>query len=157
MLGFKVHNENNKLFGVVDHDLIKWTTQFEMKSSLLIHQIVHFITPREPITLNWNYHKETLDMNSNLQDFVRTTVDRMDNFDEKNLECIKEVVVEAIDFYKLKSFEEVEESQLGKIKFLHIHSIVEENLLSKIAEISMGLDQGYYIEDVYEGRVIREY
>ena len=96
-------------------------------------------------------------MNSNLQDFVRTTVDRMDNFDEKNLECIKEVVVEAIDFYKLKSFEEVEESQLGKIKFLHIHSIVEENLLSKIAEISMGLDQGYYIEDVYEGRVIREY
>ena len=96
-------------------------------------------------------------MNSNLQDFVKNTVGGMDNFDEKNLECIKEVVTEAIDFYKLKSYEEVEESQLGKIRFLHIHSIMEENLLSKIAEISMGINKGYYIEDVYEGRVIREY
>lgn len=96
-------------------------------------------------------------MNSNLQDFVKNTVDGMDNFDEKNLECIKEIVTEAIDFYKLKSYEEVEESQLGKIRFLHIHSIMEENLLSKIAEIAMGIDNGYYIEDVYEGHVIREY
>lgn len=96
-------------------------------------------------------------MSSNLKDFVKMTVAGMDNFNEKNLECIKEVVTEAIDFYKLKSYEEVEESRLGKIKFLHINSIMEENLLSKIAEISMGIDQGYYIEDVYEGRVIREY
>ena len=96
-------------------------------------------------------------MSSNLKDFVKKTVAGMDNFDEKNLECIKEVVTEAIDFYKLNSYEEIEESQSGKLKFLHIHSIMEENLLSKIAEIAMGLNEGFNIEDVYEGRVIREF
>lgn len=96
-------------------------------------------------------------MSSNLNDFVKTTVGGMDNFNKKNLECIKEVITEAIDFYKLKSYEEIEESQSGKIKFLHIHSIMEENLLSKIAEIAMGLNEGFNIEDVYEGFVIREY
>lgn len=96
-------------------------------------------------------------MDSNLVDFVKKAIGDISKFDSTNSECITKVVRRAIDFYRLKSFEEVEENNLGTIRFLHIHSIVEENLLSKIVEISTNNERDITIESLYDGRVIRGY
>jgi hypothetical protein len=93
-------------------------------------------------------------MGSNLIDFVNEEKGKINNFDSRSFECIKKIIRQAIDFYNLKSYEEVEETQLGSIRFLHIHSIVEENLLSKIVD---ELIKDLNIEGLYEGYVIRDY
>jgi hypothetical protein len=96
-------------------------------------------------------------MSANLQDFVQHTIDRMEHFDQQNVDCIKKLVKEAIYFYKLNSYQEVEETKEGTTEFLYIHSMMEENLLSKVVELSMGMDKGLDIEEIYKGCVIREY
>ncbi|RSK25708.1 hypothetical protein EJF36_01665 [Bacillus sp. HMF5848] len=95
-------------------------------------------------------------MNSNLKDFVKNTIDKMGYFNNTNEECIKEIVTSAINYYQLKTYVEHEETELGIKDFLHINSIVEETLLSKIIEIS-SVSDNCGIEDIYEGRVIRQY
>ncbi|MCY8098313.1 DUF6407 family protein, partial [Bacillus atrophaeus] len=71
-------------------------------------------------------------MGANLTDFVTKTIEEMSQFDRENMECLKKIIRKAIDFYHLKSYEEVEETHLGSVRFLHVHSIMEENMLSKM-------------------------
>ncbi|MCM3405379.1 MULTISPECIES: DUF6407 family protein [Bacillaceae] len=96
-------------------------------------------------------------MDSNLTDFVIETIEDISMFDYKDLECIKRVIRKAIDVYNLKSYEELEETQSGVIRFLYIHSMMEENILSKIVEITRNSEIELDIEGVYEGHVIRDY
>ncbi|MEI1419912.1 DUF6407 family protein [Bacillus cabrialesii] len=96
-------------------------------------------------------------MESNLIDFVTKTIEEMSAFDRENMECLKKVTRKAIDFYHLKSYEEVEETHLGSVRFLHIHSIMEENMLSKMIVVSRNGKTDLDIEDVYAGHVVREY
>ncbi|MGD6777990.1 DUF6407 family protein [Sutcliffiella horikoshii] len=96
-------------------------------------------------------------MSTSLNDFVQKTVEALDHFDKNNTDCIKDVVREAINFYKLNSYEEVEETNEGTRRFLYIHSMMEENLLSKVVELSVGIDRDLYLEEVYQSFVIRQY
>ncbi|MCY7781770.1 MULTISPECIES: DUF6407 family protein [unclassified Bacillus (in: firmicutes)] len=96
-------------------------------------------------------------MNANLTDFVTKTIEEMSSFDRDNMECIKKVIRKAIDSYHLKSYEEVEETHLGSVRFLHIHSMMEENMLSKMIVVSRNGNTDLDIEGVYAGHVVREY
>ncbi|MCP8616335.1 DUF6407 family protein [Salirhabdus salicampi] len=96
-------------------------------------------------------------MGYNLIDFANEEKGKINNFDSNNTECIKKIIRKAIVFYALKSYEEVEKHHLGSIRILHIHSIVEENLLSKIVYELRNSQQDLNIEGVYEGYVIRDY
>lgn len=96
-------------------------------------------------------------MSTSLKDFVQNTVKAIDHFDKNNMDCIKNVVREAINFYKLNSYEEVEETNEGTRRFLYIHSMMEENLLSKVVELSVGIDRELFLEEVYQSFVIRQY
>lgn len=68
----------------------------------------------------------------------------------------EKVMRKAIDFYHLKSYEEVE-THLGSVRFLHVHSIIEENMLSKMIVVIRNGKTDLDIEDVYAGHVVREY
>ncbi|MBK4205618.1 DUF6407 family protein [Bacillus spizizenii] len=96
-------------------------------------------------------------MDSNLTDFVMKTIEEMNRFDRENIECMKKVIRKAIDFYHLKSYEEVEETHVGSVRFLHVHSMMEENMLSKIVVVTRNGNTDLDIEGVYEGHVVREY
>ncbi|MGY0431353.1 DUF6407 family protein [Bacillus rugosus] len=96
-------------------------------------------------------------MGANLPDFVTETIEEMSQFDHDNMECVKKVIRKAIDFYHLKSYEEVEETHLGSVRFLHVHSMMEENMLSKMIVVSRNGKTDLDIEGVYEGHVVREY
>ncbi|MEC1291535.1 DUF6407 family protein [Bacillus mojavensis] len=96
-------------------------------------------------------------MNANLTDFVTKTIEEMSSFDRDNMECIKKVIRKAIDSHHLKSYEEVEETHLGSVRFLHIHSMMEENMLSKMIVVLRNGKTDLDIEGVYEGHVVREY
>lgn len=69
----------------------------------------------------------------------------------------EKVIRKAIHFYHLKSYEEVEETHLGSVRFLHVHSMMEENMLSKIVAVTRNGTTDLDIEGVYEGYVVREY
>ncbi|MCY8335253.1 DUF6407 family protein, partial [Bacillus spizizenii] len=69
------------------------------------------------------------------------------------IECMKKVIRKAIDFYHLKTYEEVEETHVGSVRFLHVHSIMEENMLSKIVVVIRNGETDLDIEGVYEGHV----
>ncbi|MCY9376879.1 DUF6407 family protein [Bacillus sp. T17B1] len=96
-------------------------------------------------------------MNANLTDFVAKTIEEMSSFDRENTDCMKEIIRKAIDYYHLKSYEEVGEIDLGSVQFLHVHSMVEENMLSKMVEVIRNGETDLDIEGVYEGHVVREY
>ncbi|MEG7379998.1 DUF6407 family protein [Bacillus subtilis] len=96
-------------------------------------------------------------MAANLTDFVTKTIEEMNPFDRENIECMKKVMRKAIDFYHLKSYEEVEETHLGSVRFLHVHSIIEENMLSKMIVVTRNSKTDLDVEDVYAGHVVREY
>ncbi|QIW78548.1 DUF6407 family protein [Bacillus tequilensis] len=96
-------------------------------------------------------------MQSNLTDFVTKTIEEMSPFDRENMECLKKVMRKAIDYYHLKSYEEVEKTDLESVRFLHIHSMMEENMLSKMIVVLRNGKTDLDIEGVYEGHVIREY
>ncbi|UTL72938.1 DUF6407 family protein [Bacillus halotolerans] len=96
-------------------------------------------------------------MGVSITDFVTKTIEEMGSFDRENMECMKKVIRKAIHFYHLKSYEEVEETQLGSVRFLHVHSMMEENMLSKIVAVTRNGTTDLDIEGVYEGFVVREY
>ncbi|TYS09400.1 hypothetical protein FZC70_09775 [Bacillus subtilis] len=96
-------------------------------------------------------------MGTNITDFVTKTIEEMSSFDRDNRECMKKVIRNAIDFYHLKSYEEVEETHLGSVRFLHVHSMMEENMLSKMIVVLRNGKTDVDIEGVYEGHVVREY
>ncbi|MBJ7573064.1 MULTISPECIES: DUF6407 family protein [Bacillus] len=96
-------------------------------------------------------------MGVSITDFVTKTIEEMSSFDRENMECMKKVIRKAIHFYHLKSYEEVEETQLGSVRFLHVHSMMEENMLSKIVAVTRNGTTDLDIEGVYEGFVVREY
>ncbi|MDP4525734.1 DUF6407 family protein [Bacillus halotolerans] len=96
-------------------------------------------------------------MGANITDFVTKTIEEMTLFDRENRECMKKVIRKAIYFYHLKSYEEVEETHLGSVRFLHVHSMMEENMLSKIVAVTRNGTTDLDIEGVYEGYVVREY
>ncbi|WP_139365128.1 DUF6407 family protein [Litchfieldia alkalitelluris] len=94
-------------------------------------------------------------MTKNLFDFLKETIGEIEDFNENNLESLREIVRKTIKFYQMKSFEETEETDKGKISFLHIHSMAEENLLTKIVEIALNSEKD--IEFAYQGNIIRKY
>ncbi|KUP38127.1 hypothetical protein AU387_00195 [Bacillus halotolerans] len=96
-------------------------------------------------------------MGASITDFVTKTIEEMTLFDRENMECMKKVIRKAIHFYHLKSYEEVEETHLGSVRFLHVHSMMEENMLSKIVAVTRNGTTDLDIEGVYEGHVVREY
>lgn len=96
-------------------------------------------------------------MSANLTDFVTKTIEEMNSFDRENMECIKKLIRKAIDFYHLESYEEVEETHSGNVRFLHVHSMMEENMLSKMIVVTRNGKTDLDIEGVYEGYVVREY
>ncbi|ADM36245.1 DUF6407 family protein [Bacillus spizizenii] len=96
-------------------------------------------------------------MDSNLTDFVMKAIEEINPFDRESIECMKKVIRKAIDFYHLKTYEEVEETHVGSVRFLHVHSIMEENMLSKIVVVIRNGETDLDIEGVYEGHVVREY
>lgn len=96
-------------------------------------------------------------MGASITDFVTKTIEEMNSFDRENMECMKKVIRKAIHFYHLKSYEEVEETHLGSVRFLYVHSMMEENMLSKIVAVTRNGTTDLDIEGVYEGHVVREY
>ncbi len=96
-------------------------------------------------------------MGTNLTDFITRTIEEMSPFDRENKECLKTVMRKAIDFYHFTSYEEVEKNHFGSVRFLHIHSMIEENMLSKMIVVLRNGKTDLDIEGVYEGHVIKEY
>ncbi|MCY8901664.1 DUF6407 family protein [Bacillus spizizenii] len=96
-------------------------------------------------------------MDSNLTDFVMKAIEEINPFDRESIEYMKKVIRKAIDFYHLKTYEEVEETHVGSVRFLHVHSIMEENMLSKIVVVIRNGETDLDIKGVYEGHVVREY
>ncbi|MFS0665272.1 DUF6407 family protein [Bacillus mojavensis] len=96
-------------------------------------------------------------MGANITDFVTKSIEEISSFDRENMECLKNVIRKAIHFYHLKSYEEVEETHLGSIRILHVPSMMEENMLSKMIVVLRNGNTDLDIEGVYEGHVVREY
>ncbi|MCT8136879.1 hypothetical protein H1D32_03380 [Anaerobacillus sp. CMMVII] len=88
-----------------------------------------------------------------LHKFVQDTIESMKDFDPNNRDCLKKVIRIAIDDFKFSSQEKVEE--LNGQEVLYIASVVEENLLSKIATLAN--EEEVSVEAVYEGHVVRKY
>ncbi|MBP1944386.1 hypothetical protein J2Z26_004173 [Bacillus luteolus] len=85
------------------------------------------------------------------------TIENTKYFDSSNRECVQGLIRKAINFYKLNSYEEIEETNAGNIHTIHIASMIEENLLSKVVEHSMNSERDIDIEDIYKGKVYRHY
>ncbi|QOY36592.1 DUF6407 family protein [Anaerobacillus isosaccharinicus] len=94
-------------------------------------------------------------MSKSLNDFVDETIKY--DFKEDDVEAMKDIVRKAVQYFNLKSREEAELIETGFIRVLHLASIIEENLLSKIIELSLKSDSHLSVEEVYEGKVIRKY
>ncbi|UCZ53912.1 DUF6407 family protein [Bacillus shivajii] len=92
---------------------------------------------------------------SHLNEFVNQAIKKYD-FSKDHVETNRALVREAIEFYQLKSYEEVEITKEGTNRILHLHSIMDENLLSKIIELAIKSNPPS-VEAVYNGRVIRYY
>lgn len=78
-------------------------------------------------------------------------------FDCKQTECLQNLIKKAIEFYNLASYELVEITEAGTTRILYLHSIAEENLLTKIIEIAKTIETSTTVEAVYHGHVIRNY
>lgn len=89
--------------------------------------------------------------------FVQESIHHIKGFDSTNSEDIKEVIRLAINHYGFKTEEKVETTEVGKIEVIHLASIVEENMLSKIAELACGHEEETSIEVIYKGYVVRNY
>lgn len=94
-------------------------------------------------------------MSKSLNDFVNEAINN--DFKEDDIEAMKDLVRKAVQYFNLKSREEAELTETGFIRVLHLASIIEENLLSKIIELSLKDDSHLSVEEVYEGKVIRYY
>jgi hypothetical protein len=93
----------------------------------------------------------------NLEDFIKEQKDKIVNFNPSNLDHLRNMVTLGIDSFKLKSFEEVEDMNGENSNFLYVHSMAEENLLTKIIQLSFDYESELTIEDVYHGQIIRQY
>lgn len=90
-----------------------------------------------------------------LRHFVLDTIKKMESFDAKNINSIKEVIRIAIQDFRFKTMEKTVDSGCG---VLYLASHVEEDLLSKIAEFAIDNGEETSIASVYEGHIIiREY
>lgn len=90
-----------------------------------------------------------------LRHFVLSIIQKIENFDAKNINSIKEVIRIAIQDFRFKTMERVGDDGCG---VLYLASGVEENLLSKVAEFAIGNGEETSIESVYEGHlIIRKY
>ncbi|MEB1809300.1 MAG: DUF6407 family protein [Bacillaceae bacterium] len=96
-------------------------------------------------------------MKKHIDQFVRETTSRMTEFNVKNNDHLKKVIREALAYYEMKSHEEVEETEQGTIEYLYIHSMIEENLLSKVITQTINDDFDHSIEEIYQGYVIRRH
>jgi hypothetical protein len=94
-------------------------------------------------------------MSNSLNDFVNQAVTK--DFKESDNEALKGLVRKAVQYFNLKSREETELTEAGIERVLHLASIIEENLLSRIIELSLKGDCHLRVEGVYEGKVIRYY
>ncbi|WP_433745799.1 DUF6407 family protein [Falsibacillus pallidus] len=92
-----------------------------------------------------------------ITEFVRMTISEMNGFDKDHKEGIQQIIAKAIEVYQLKSYEEVEDTHEGRVRFIYIDSMMEENMLAKIIDVSTEGDPDWTIESVYDSRVIREY
>lgn len=98
--------------------------------------------------------KETnLDMSSkkSLVAFVQEASKSLPNFDPKNDNIIKELIVKAIEYYQLQTVVGEE------MKVIYINSMAEENILSRLVELTRGEGSEMSIESLYEGCIVRNY
>ncbi|WP_456275345.1 DUF6407 family protein [Bacillus sp. AK128] len=93
----------------------------------------------------------------NFEEFISQYSKKFKNIDPSNLDLIKELVNLAIDSFKLKSFVEVEVVNNQENSFLYVHSMAEENSLSKIVQLAIGDGSDLSIEEVFRGQIIRQY
>ncbi|MFN7249480.1 MAG: DUF6407 family protein [Anaerobacillus sp.] len=96
-------------------------------------------------------------MSKSLNDFVNEAITNTNEFKEDDIEALKDLVRKAVQYFNLKSREEAELTEVGIVRVLHLASIIEENLLSKVVELSLKGGQHLSVEGVYEGQVIRYY
>lgn len=94
-------------------------------------------------------------MSKSLNNFVNEAI--RNGFKEDDVEALKDLIRKAVQYYNLKSREEAELTETGIVRVLHLASIIEENLLSKIIELSQKDNCHVSVEEVYEGKVIRYY
>ncbi|WP_216831816.1 DUF6407 family protein [Alkalihalobacterium elongatum] len=96
-------------------------------------------------------------MKKNIEQFVNEVTSHINEVNEVDMSNIKEVVRKAISYYELKSYEEREQTKQGTSDYLYIHSMIEENMLSKIVTRTINDGNDHYIEEVYQGCVIRRH
>ncbi|ARK29782.1 DUF6407 family protein [Halalkalibacter krulwichiae] len=96
-------------------------------------------------------------MTTHLQAFVVDAKRQIKGFDEQNVECIREIVRKSMAFYQMKSYEEVEETQFGRVHSLHLHSMMEENVLAKVVKLAMNQEEGLSLEELYNSHISRHY
>ncbi|MBM7663091.1 hypothetical protein JOC85_003917 [Bacillus mesophilus] len=93
----------------------------------------------------------------NLEDFIKEYKGSIKNFNPSNIEHLRSMITSGVDSFNLKSFEEVEDIEGEDRSFLYVHSMAEENLLTKMIQLSFDHNSELTIEDVYQGRIIRQY
>jgi hypothetical protein len=93
----------------------------------------------------------------NLDGFIREQKGKLENFNPSSLAHLRNMVTLGIDSFKLKSYEEVEKINHEETRFLYVNSMAEENLLTKMIQLSFEHESELTIEDVYKGRIIRKY
>ena len=92
-----------------------------------------------------------------LAQFTEEALLHLNIFDAANMSCVKEVIKLAITYYELKSEERVELVEGRNIEVLYLHSMMEENILTKVVELTTGKKDEITIEAVYNGSIVRKH
>lgn len=90
------------------------------------------------------------------EEFAEEEIQAIDHFDASNHYHLRDIVRKAIDYYQLKSFVQVEIIGNRRIETLHLASIVEENMLLKLAEIAGNMDESS-LEIIYDSCIVRKH
>ncbi|KHF40614.1 DUF6407 family protein [Halalkalibacter okhensis] len=90
------------------------------------------------------------------KEFAEEVIQARGHFDASNHYHLRDIVHKAIDYYQLKSFVQVEIIGNRRIETLHLASIVEENMLLRLAEITGNMDE-CSLEVIYDSCVVRKH
>ncbi|MBB6454919.1 Na+/phosphate symporter [Salirhabdus euzebyi] len=94
---------------------------------------------------------------SSFDQFVQQRILEKKNYNSHNYQDIKDIIKQGIHYYQLNSAEKLHDTEEGKKEVLYIHSMMEENILSKIATLASNNDGEINIEAIYEGYIVRNY
>ncbi|WP_078553645.1 DUF6407 family protein [Bacillus alkalicellulosilyticus] len=93
----------------------------------------------------------------NIQQFVKDSIETITSYQSDNKENVKHIVKSALKTFPLKSHEQTEVVANQEVVIIYLHSIMEENILTKIVQEASENMENLDIEALYEGRVIRNY